>query len=762
MQARGHLLMAHSALGPRVLLRRLREVMAEPETAQKRLDKIATLIAANMVAEVCSIYVMRPGQVLELYATEGLKRAAVHKSKLKLGEGLVGLIGEDAIGLNLADAQHHPSFKYLPETGEEIYNSFLGTPIMRGGTVIGVLVVQNRTRRQYSDEEEEALQTTAMVLAEVIASGELREVAREVAADVAHMRSHHLRGESLADGIALGHVVLHEPRVTVHNLIAENIPAERKRLSEAVEQLHLQVDQLLDGTDSMRGGDYSDVLETIRMFAHDKGWVNRLGEAVDTGLTAEAAVERVQNDNRARMMRTPDAYLRERMHDLDDLSNRLMRILTGAVATASRSDLPVNAIIVSRNMGPAELLDYDRTKIRGVILEEGGKTSHVAIVARALGIPAVGQATGLIDLVDTGSSIIIDGNSGELFVRPSQDLQKSYAEKVRFYARKQAQYEVLRDVPAVTKDGIHINLNINAGLIVDLPHLHDSGAEGVGLYRTELHFMMASRFPRLASQVRHYEAILDQAKGKPVVFRTLDIGADKTLPYLRQPKEENPALGWRSIRMALDRPALLRLQVRALLIAGQNHKLKIMFPMIADVDEFLRAKEIVEMEKAYLLARGHVMPRSLQLGVMIEIPALIWQLDQLLPLIDFASVGSNDLVQFLFASDRGNPKLAGRYDPLSPAALGAMRLIVEKATAHNKPVTLCGELGGRPLEAMGLLGIGLTSVSMVPSGIGPVKAMLLALDTAKLWAFMAPLLKSPAHSIRGDLLEFAQRNGVPV
>ena len=754
--------MGHSALGPRVLLRRLREVMAEPETAQKRLDKIATLIASNMVAEVCSIYVMRPGQILELYATEGLKRAAVHKSKLKLGEGLVGLIGEQAIGLNLADAQHHPSFKYLPETGEEIYNSFLGTPIMRGGTVIGVLVVQNRTRRQYSDEEEEALQTTAMVLAEVIASGELRELAREVAADVAHMRSHHLRGESLADGIALGHVVLHEPRVTVHNLIAENIPAERKRLSEAIKQLHLQVDQLLDGTDSMRGGDYSDVLETIRMFAHDKGWVNRLGEAVDTGLTAEAAVERVQNDNRARMMRTPDAYLRDRMHDLDDLSNRLMRILTGALATASRSDLPVNAIVVSRNMGPAELLDYDRTKIRGVILEEGGKTSHVAIVARALGIPAVGQANGLIDLVDTGSSIIIDGNSGELFVRPSQDLQKSYAEKVRFYARKQAQYEVLRDVPAITKDGVRINLNINAGLIVDLPHLHDSGADGVGLYRTELHFMMASRFPRLASQVRHYETILDQAKGKPVVFRTLDIGADKILPYLRQPKEENPALGWRSIRMALDRPALLRLQVRALLVAGQKRKLKIMFPMIADVDEFLRAKEIVEIEKVYLVARGHALPEVVQLGVMIEIPALIWQLDQLLPLVDFASVGSNDLVQFLFASDRGNPKLAGRYDPLSPAALGAMRLIVEKAAAHKKPVTLCGELGGRPLEAMGLLGIGLTSISMVPSGIGPVKAMLLALDRAKLWAFMAPLLKSPAHSIRGDLLEFAQRNSVPV
>ena len=752
--------MVASALGPRVLLRRLREVMAEPVAAQQRLDKIATLIAANMVAEVCSIYVMRPGEVLELYATEGLKGEAVHKSKLKIGEGLVGTIAEQAIGLNLADAHQHPAFKYLPETGEEIYNSFLGVPVMRGGTVIGVLVVQNRTRRHYTEEEEEALQTTAMVLADVIASGELKEVAREVAADVAHMRSHHIRGDSLVEGVALGHVVLHEPRVVIETMIAENIPQEKKRLDAAVAQLRDHVDQLVDGSDALRATEYSDVLETIRMFAHDKGWVTRLGEAVDTGLTAEAAVERVQNDNRARMMRTPDPYLRDRMHDLDDLANRLLRILTGAVATASRGDLPQNAIIVSRNMGPAELLDYDRAKVRGVILEEGGRTSHVAIVARALGIPAVGQATGLIDLVDTGSPIIVDGGTGEIFVRPSPDLQKAYAEKVRFYARKQAQYASLRDQPAITKDQVKIELNINAGLIVDLPHLHDSGAEGVGLYRTELQFMMAQRFPRLTSQIRHYSTIIEQAKGKPVVFRTLDIGADKVLPYLRQPKEENPAMGWRSIRMALDRPALLRLQVRALLMAGAGKPMKIMFPMIADVEEYRRAKDAVDAEKHYLIKRGHELPSVLKLGVMIEIPSLIWQLDQLLPLVDFASIGSNDLVQFLFASDRGNPKLTGRYDPLSPPALGAMRQIVEKAAYHKKPVTLCGELGGRPLEAMGLLGIGLTSISMVPSAIGPVKAMVMTLDRDKLWAFMEPLLKSPLHSIRPELLEFAQRNGV--
>ena len=752
--------MPSPALGPRVLLRRLREVMAEPETAQAKLNKIVGLIAANMVAEVCSIYVMRPGSILELYATEGLKQESVHKSKLKSGEGLVGLIAEQAIGLNLSDAQHHPSFKYLPETGEEIYQSFLGVPVMRGGSVIGVLVVQNRTQRNYSEEEEEALQTTAMVLAEIIASGELKEVAREVAVDVAHVRSHHLTNESLNEGIALGHVVLHEPRVEIRNMIAENVPEEEKRLLAAVAQLRSHVDELLDGTDDVQSTDYSDVLETIRMFAHDKGWVNRLREAVLTGLTAEAAVERVQNDNRARMNRMQDPYLRERMHDLDDLSNRLLRILTGAAATASRTDLPANSIVVARNMGPAELLDYDRTKLRGVILEEAGKTSHVAIVARALGIPAIGQATGIVDLVDPGDEIVVDGSTGEIFVRPSPELQKAYGEKVRFYARRQAQYAELRDVPSNTRDGQHIDLNINAGLIVDIPHLHDSGAEGVGLYRTELQFMMAQRFPRLDAQIKHYASIIEQAKGKPVVFRTLDIGADKTLPYLRQPKEENPAMGWRSIRMALERPALLRLQVRAMLIAGAGHDMKIMFPMIANVQEYLQAKAVVDKEQVWLKARGHVLPRNLKLGVMIEIPSLLWQLDQLLPLVDFASIGSNDLVQFLFASDRGNPRLSGRYDPLSPAALGAMRLIVEKAKAHNKVVTLCGELGGRPLEAMGLLGIGLTSMSMVPSGIGPVKSMIRSLDQKKLWAFMEPLLKSPAPSLRGDLMEFAQRNGV--
>ncbi|CAN5400824.1 phosphoenolpyruvate--protein phosphotransferase [soil metagenome] len=753
--------MATSALGPRVLLRRLREVMAEPDTAQKRLDKITVLIAANMVAEVCSIYVMRTGKILELYATEGLKREAVHRSSLKVGEGLVGMIASQAQILNLGDAQSHPAFKYLPETGEEIYNSFLGVPILRGGTVIGVLVVQNRTRRQYSEEEEEALQTTAMVLAEVIAGGELSEVASAVEADIAHVRTHRLKGDALAEGIALGHVVLHEPRVVIENLIAENVPHEKMRLDAAIEELRSHVDALIEGSDT-RGGEYSEVLETFRMFAHDRGWVNRLRETVESGLTAEAAVERVHNDNRARMMRTADPYLRERMHDLDDLANRLLRLLTGQVASASRGDLPKNAIVVARNMGPAELLDYDRSKLRGVILEEGGRTSHVAIVARALGIPAAGQVTGLIDLVDTGTSIILDGGTGDVFVRPPADIERAYADKVRFNAKRQKRYAALRDTPARTRDGTRIALHMNAGLLVDLPHLQQSGAEGIGLFRTELQFMMAQRFPRFDTQVRHYRAILAGAQERPVTFRTLDIGADKTLPYLRQAREDNPSMGWRAIRLSMDRPALLRLQVRAMLKAAGGQDVRIMFPMIAEVEEFRAAKRVVEEEKLHLTKRGHKVPLRVKLGAMIEVPALLWQLDTLLEDIDFLSIGSNDLMQFLFASDRGNARLASRYDVLSPSVLKAIRTIAVKADAKGVDVNLCGEMAGRPLEAMALVGLGLRSISMSPAAIGPVKSMVLATDRAKLWDFMQPLLARPDHSLRGQLSGFAQKNNIPV
>jgi phosphotransferase system enzyme I (PtsP) len=747
--------------GPRVLLRRLREVMAEPVSAQERLDKIVVLIAANMVAEVCSVYVLRVDGTLELYATEGLKREAVHQTVLNQDEGLVGLVASEANPINLSEAQSHPAFSYHPETGEEIYHSFLGVPILRAGNTLGVLVVQNRARRTYSEEEEEALQTTAMVLAEMIASGELLALAKPGAEPAIRPRRH-LNGVPISDGIALGHVVLHEPRVTVKNVIADDVQKELARLNEAVDTLRGDLDAMFERGELAEGGEHRDVLEAYRMFAHDQGWQHRLQEAVMTGLTAEAGVERVQSDTRARMLRSTDPYMRERLHDLEDLGNRLMRQLMGRDHAPSKEQLPDNAIIVARTMGPAALLDYDRKKLRGLLLEEGSPTSHVAIVARALGIAAVGEISNATGLVDAGDPIIVDGTTGDVHVRPPQDIEIAYGERVKLRARRQAQYRALRDKPCITKDGEHVSLMINAGLMVDLPHIADTGAAGIGLFRTELQFMVATAMPRIAEQLSLYRAVLDAAGDKPVTFRTLDIGGDKVLPYMRAVEEENPALGWRAIRLGLDRPGLMRSQVRALLRAAAGRELKIMFPMVATVAEFDEAKALVEGELTHLRRHRHKLPDRVEVGTMVEVPSLLFQLDELIPRVDFLSVGSNDLVQFLYAVDRGNMRVANRFDPISPPVLRALKNIVEKAVAGGKPVTLCGELASTPAGALMLVALGYRSLSLTPSALGAIKAMLLELDSRKAAAMLRPLIEKPAKDlkIRQRIEEFAAAEGL--
>jgi phosphotransferase system enzyme I (PtsP) len=747
--------------GPRVLLRRLREVMAEPVSAQERLDKIVVLIAANMVAEVCSVYVLRVDGTLELYATEGLKREAVHLTVMGSDEGLVGLVAREANPVNLSEAHEHPAYSYRPETGEEIYHSFLGVPILRGGNTLGVLVVQNRAQRTYSEEEVEALQTTAMVLAEMIASGELSALAKPGAEPAVHPQLH-VTGSALSEGIALGHVVLHEPRVVITNFIADNVPKELQRLDDAIAALREDVDVMLERGEISEGGEHREVLEAYRMFAHDRGWLDRMREAVATGLTAEAGVERVQSDMRARMLRASDPYLRDRLHDLDDLANRLMRQLMGLDHAPRKDQLPENAIVVARSMGPAALLDYDRKRLRGLVLEEGGTTSHVAIVARALGIAAVGQIENVASLVEPGDAMIVDGVTGDVYLRPPADIQNAYGERVRLRARRQAQYQALRDKPCVTKDGAEMSLLINAGLLVDLPHIQETGADGIGLFRTELQFMVATAFPRISEQLSLYRSVLDTAGDKPVTFRTLDIGGDKILPYMRAFEEENPALGWRAIRLGLDRPGLMRSQIRALLKAACGRVLRLMFPMVASVSEFDRAKALVEQELTHLRRHGHDLPEQVEIGTMVEVPSLLFQLDELFPRVDFLSVGSNDLVQFLFAVDRGNNRVSGRFDPISAPVLRALRLIARKSREHNKPITLCGELASKPIGALALAAIGYRSLSLTPSAVGPVKAMLLDLDAAKAAATIGPLLDHPAEnvSMRQRIEAFAAEEGL--
>ncbi|MBU1385479.1 MAG: phosphoenolpyruvate--protein phosphotransferase [Alphaproteobacteria bacterium] len=746
--------------GPRNLLRQIREAMAGAAPAQQRLDEVVRIIAQSMVAEVCSIYLRRASGELELFATQGLKPEAVHATRLRPGEGLVGEVARTAEPISLSDAPSHPSFAYRPETGEDPYHAFLGAPLLRGGRAIGVLVVQNRSERRYDDEEVEDIQTIAMVLAETVASGELlaQDELRDI--EVAPHRPERLKGQRFAEGLAYGHVVLHEAPVPPENLLAENQQVEEIRLREALIGLKANIDSMLEGGPGKLAGQSFEVLETYRMFADDRGWNRSLEEAVRTGLTAEAAVDRVRNEHRARFATARDPYIRERLHDFEDLANRLLRVLAGD--KPGERDLPDDAILVARNLGPADLLEYPRHKIRGLLLEEGSAASHAAIVARALQIPCVGRIMGLRDRLSEGDLVIVDGESGETYLRPRPDMLAAVQSRMEVRSERQAEFARLRDVDAVTRDGTRITLLTNAGLAVDLENLDATGAEGIGLFRTEFQFMVSEELPRLDAQTALYKLVLDTAGDRPVTFRTLDIGGDKVLPYLETEREENPALGRRAIRLGLDRPGLLRLQLRALLAAAAGRELRVMFPMIATVDEFRAARELVDVECDWARRRGRALPALLRVGAMIECPSLLWHLDALLPLTDFVSVGTNDLFQYMFAADRTNPLVSDRYDPLSPPLLRALAEIQKKCVDTGTPVSVCGELAGRPLEAFALLTLGYTRLSAPAGGVGPVKRMILSTDLPAARRGMANLLGSSSGSIRGELESLARKLNVTI
>ncbi len=735
--------------------------MAGAGTAQERLNQITDIIASDMEAEVCSVYVRRAGDVLELFSTRGLKPSAVHNTRLRIGEGLIGDIAAHARPLALADARNHPSFVFRPETGEEVYRSLMGVPILRDGRVIGVLAVQNGSSRRYAEEETEALQTVAMVLAELIAAGNM--VGREElhAVDGIAVRPLRLEGLRLNAGQGVGTAVLHEPKFVLERLVAENSEAESKRLHKALGEMRGALDDMLRSTVLIvGGGEHQEILETYRMIAEDAGWLKKIEDAIGDGLTAEAAVQKVQDDIRARMSQIADAYLRERVHDFDDLANRLLRHLSGAEEISAERDLPEDVILVARSMGPAQLLDYDSTRIRGLVLEEGSPTAHVAIVARALDIPVVGNMGDVLDKIDPGDPIAVDGDNAQVFIRPGEEVLQAFRENKRAHDEHRAAYASLKDLPAVTLDGETVSLNINAGLLMDMDHLKESGADGVGLYRTEIPFMVRSEFPDVETQQNLYAKVLERADGKPVVFRTLDIGGDKVLPYWNNAAEENPAMGWRAIRIALDRPSLMRHQLRALIRSALGKELNIMFPMITEVSEFNEANELLNLELEREKKNNRPVPESMSVGVMLEVPALLFQLPALLEAVDFVSIGSNDLLQFLFACDRGSPRLSERYSSLSPVVLGVLRNVSEQCRDAGVSLSLCGEMAGNPLDAMALIGAGIKTLSVSPKAVGPVKAMIRSLSAEPLRSFMEGLYGLPHRSLREMLRAYAKDHGV--
>jgi phosphotransferase system enzyme I (PtsP) len=746
----------------RRLLRRLRGIMAGSASAQERLDRIVRVIAAEMVAEVCSAYVMRAGEVLELFATEGLRPEAVHRTRLRVGEGLVGQIAATARPLALAEAQAHPDFAYRPETGEEIYHSLMGVPILRGDRVLGVLVVQNRTPRHYTEDEIEVLQTIAMIVAELAASGELvnpLEMAQSRGGVSLPVR---LDGLRLNPGLAIGPALLHEPKIVIRQVVAEDVIAEEERLRDAVTAMQEAIDTLVDASHGLGPGEHRDIIETYRMFAADRGWLGRITEAVRSGLTAEAAVQKVRDETRSRMLQISEPYLRERLFDLEDLANRLQQYLAGQAPGIAAADGPAEFILVAHSMGPAELLDYASRRIRGLVLEEGSPTAHVAIVARAFDIPVVGRVAEAVERIDNGDTVIVDGDHGQVMIRPSGDIEQGVAATIAARTKRRAYYDTLRDTPAVTRDGVAVRLLLNAGLLLDLAQLATTGAEGVGLFRTEIPLLTRHAFPDVADQTEFYSRAYEQADSRPIVFRTLDIGGDKVLPYLAHAAEENPAMGWRAIRIGLDRPAMLRQQLRALLRAAAGRDLYVKFPMIAEIAEFEEARALLDKEVARLAAEGREPPLAVRVGVMLEVPSLLWQLPALLQRVDFLSIGTNDLAQFLFACDRGNPRLADRYDLLSAPMLALFRQVITACNAAGKPLSMCGEMAASPIEAMVLIALGFRTLSLAATAVGPVKAMTRSLDAGALALYLDELGERPDHSLRRWLEAYARDHAVAV
>ena len=754
--------MTAAVTAARTILTRLHDVMASRSNAQTKLNTVVDVIGQSLDSEVCSIYLLREG-MLELFATRGLEQGAVHITRMAIGEGLVGTIADNIETLNLAEATAHPDFSYRPETGEDKFHSFAGVPIVRRERAVGVLCVQHVEPRRYEEVEIEALQTVAMVLSELIANAELVDDDAGYGASAANTGPEQLRGLTLVKGLAVGAAVYHQPRINIEHVVAEDTEAERQRVFLAFDKMREQIERMAGQAEFGVGGEHEEVLETYKMFAYDEGWARRINEAIDSGLTAEAAIERVQQRTRMRMRQIDDPLLADRMHDLEDLSNRLLRMVSGQLGTAASMGLRNDAILIARNLGPAELLEYDRRRLKGVILEEGSLTAHVVIVARAMGIPVLGRVRGLRGLVREGDQLLLDADQGTATARAAPGMVEAFEARFAKSRERQATYAALREVEPFTKDGKRITVMINAGLRDDMPNLALTGADGVGLFRTEFQFLVSATLPQRERQTRLYRDVLDAAGDKPVVFRTVDIGGDKVLPYLRHDDgegEENPAMGWRALRVALERDGLLKAQARSLLEASAGRTLNVMFPMVSEPWEFQAAKQVFQNQLQFLRSQKKVLPEAIRYGAMLEVPALAEVLDIIAPELSFLSIGTNDLTQFLFAADRANPKLAERYDWLSPAILRFLRRVVNQTQPFGIDLAVCGEMGGRQLEALALLGVGITRLSITPAAVGPIKELIGQVDLAEIQAAMDGWLIAPPTNLRAEIQAWADARGI--
>ena len=742
------------------ILRLLRQVTEGQDSISEKLEKIVEIIAEKMGADAAACYVAVDDYTLELFASYGFNSGVSHKISMRFGEGLVGEVAQNNRYVAAADAWKHPKFSYKQEMGEEDYKSFLGVPLIRWSRSIGVLTIQNREIHEYSQLEIDIMETIAMVLSEMIASEEMSDYKKMLIKERGIIDKEKSKGLSLSKGYGMGAAVVHRRRRVVTKIFAEDKDKELHRLEIAYRQMNDDLEKKFTST-QLGIGEHVEILDAYRMFAQDKGWYKKISGNVQGGLTAEAAIERAYEDMWNRLSATTDTYLKERLHDLRDVSDRLQSYLSGDFGTVEKVDSD-DIIVVAQTMGPADLMDYDYTKIRGLIIEDGTPTMHVAIVAKALGIPVVAKIKGIFEEIKTGELVAVDGNEGYVYRNPSQQVQEKFKAKILEKQKLQQKLSELKAKPSETLDGVKISLYINVGLSFDLDYIESTNCDGIGLYRTEIPFMASKNMPKVERQEGYYRELMDKAGERKVIFRSLDVGSDKLLPYWSNMGEENPAIGWRSIRITLDRRAILRKQVRAFLRAAAGKELNVMFPMISNLSEFEEARETLMLELEKEKRKGHEVPKKVNVGLMIEVPAIVFQLDEILPKADFISIGTNDLAQFVFACDRGNPRLTERYDVLSGPFLSMMELIVSKAAKYGVYCSVCGEMAGNPIEAMALIGLGYRNLSMSGSSFGRVKSMVRSLNVSEISDYVRMLLKSGKKSVRPQLISYAYDHGIEI
>ena len=738
----------------RILLKRLKKTLSELGEAQARLNKIVKIIADSMNSEVCSIYLINRYNILELYATEGLRSKAVHYSQLNVGQGLVGKIAATAEPIKTSQASKTKGFRYLPETGEEIYNSFLGVPIQRLGKILGVLVIQNLKKREFTEDDVYGLEIVAMVIAEMAELGIFTssDGSDELSQDKKNPLS--INGLVGKEGIVIGNTVLLEPQIKIQNPIADNTKLEKQKLKKSISKLNNQLSEIISKKHFKKKGDFLEILETHKLLIEDRSWIKRMESSIDSGLSAIVAVEKEQTTTKSRIAKVKNFYFKERLNEFYEISNILLKILTNQKTYINLEGIK-EPILIARNISPLELVSL-RHQLKGIILEDGSVGSHTTIVSRALNIPLLIQTKDIINKISNGDKIILDADQGLVYLRPDKTISELYTNKLQLRNKAKKTFLALKNLEAKTLDNKKIFLMMNAGLMADLPSLDDSGADGVGLYRTELQFLISNKVPKRAEQAQIYCKVLDSAGTNPVFFRTLDIGSDKILPTITPEIEPNPTLGWRAIRLTLERSGVFKMQVQALIRGAKGRNLNIVIPLVTEINEFLKAKNIILDEINREKKRNRIVPNLIKIGAMLEVPSLVFAPNLFFKSVDFLMVGGNDLKQFFFAADRENEKVRKRYDMLSTSFLSFLKLIVKKSEKYKLPLSYCGEDAGRPIEALVLCSLGFKTLSMQPNCIAPVKSLLRNIKLSEIKQIVEFALEANYETVRNQVAEYLE------